>query len=207
MPKYRPKGKRARAAMERPPTGGSAVIVGRYRYSLTRWWEGDTNKALRSRVAWVMLNPSKADALEDDPTIGRVTGFSKAWGHTSFEVVNPFAYRTPDPEHLWSRRCDIVGRMNDAYIRQAIHNADRVVVAWGTGGAKADRAVMAERVAQVVAMMRPHGIRAQCLGTNQDGSPKHPLYLRADTKLEPWPETLTPSPLFSYSPSWLERNA
>jgi hypothetical protein len=32
------------------------------------------------RIAFLMLNPSKADALRDDPTIQRCVGFATRWG-------------------------------------------------------------------------------------------------------------------------------
>lgn len=49
---------------EFPLTG--AILDGPYRYRLWRIWD----RAL-PMVCWVMLNPSTADATEDDPTIGR----------------------------------------------------------------------------------------------------------------------------------------
>ena len=59
------------------PLVRSAVFdkSGRYRYSLTRRWAsgGDT-------VAFVLLNPSTADAERDDPTIRRCMGYAKHWG-------------------------------------------------------------------------------------------------------------------------------
>lgn len=201
MPKYTPKSPRKKARRTRPPAGSGAVIRGRYRYSLTRWWEPEPGRQ-PGRVAWVMLNPSTADALEDDPTVRRVRGFSEAWGFSEFEVVNLFAYRSSSPAHLWERRCDIVGPQNGDYLRAAVNRASRVVVAWGTG-AGGD---LGPRVATLVGMMRPHGVRAMCLGLNRDGSPKHPLYLRADTVPQPWPETASPSPLRSYSPPHLDRS-
>jgi len=30
------------------------------------------------------------------------------------------------------------------------------------------------------------GEYAQCLAINQDGTPKHPLYIKADTQPQPW---------------------
>lgn len=201
--RIRPQSKRPRPLMKREPVGGAAVIRWRYRYSLTRWWEGDTTPALRSRCVWIMLNPQ-----DDDATIGRVASFSRAWGHTSFEVVNLFAYRTSSPSHLWERRCDIVGPQNDDYLRAAVSSGARIVAAWGTGGVSPS-SIDGERLRVAVyhlkAMCIPHGRRVWCLGTNQGGSPKHPLYLRASTKLEPFPELSSPPALRSYSPTWMDR--
>src|SRR5689334_20041621 len=71
----------------------SAVLspCGLYRYRLTRRW-GDGPALL-----FVMLNPSTADATEDDPTIRRCTGFAKREGMPAIEVVNLFAWRATDP--------------------------------------------------------------------------------------------------------------
>ena len=191
MPKYKPRAPRPRPAFERDDRGAGAVVVGRYRYSLSRWW-----RRVGPRIAWVMLNPSTADAAQDDPTIRRVVGFSKAWGFTHVEVVNLFAYRTPSPARLWERRCDIVGPQNRDYLRAAIFAADRVMVAWGA--AKDGR--IAAQVDAVKAIVRPAGILPQCLGTTQSGAPRHPLYLAADTKPVRWPEITSPFRLASYPP-------
>lgn len=52
-----------------------AVIDGVYRYCLWRRVGGST-----SRVLFVMLNPSTADEVTDDPTIRRCAGFARRWG-------------------------------------------------------------------------------------------------------------------------------
>jgi Protein of unknown function (DUF1643) len=54
-----------------------AVIsdCGRYRYSLWRIWN-----ASAVRVMFIGLNPSTADATQDDPTIRRCVEFARSWG-------------------------------------------------------------------------------------------------------------------------------
>ena len=76
---------------------GSAVLspCGTYRYRLDRSW----NKDVCAPMVWVMLNPSTADADEDDSTLRRVTAFSKKAGCGGLVVVNLFApsgRRTPN---------------------------------------------------------------------------------------------------------------
>jgi hypothetical protein len=73
----------------------SAVIspCGLYRYRLTRTWD-----AVRWSAAFVMLNPSTADAVDDDPTIKRCVGFAKRWGCGGIVVANLFAFRSADPD-------------------------------------------------------------------------------------------------------------
>lgn len=48
---------------------------GLYRYSLTRHW-GTPNES-SDPLVFLMLNPSTADGLRDDPTIRRCIGFAK----------------------------------------------------------------------------------------------------------------------------------
>src|SRR5262249_14212908 len=106
-----PTGARRREEVRR-----AAVIsdCGRYRYSLTRRW-GD---AAEPRALFVMLNPSTADAEQDDPTIRRCIGFAKAWGMGSLEVVNLYALRATDPAALLSAP-DPIGPKNDTMITSA----------------------------------------------------------------------------------------
>lgn len=83
----------------------SAVIseCGSYRYRLERVWEAE-----KDRVAFIMLNPSTADASKDDPTIRRCIGFAKAWGFGGLIVGNLFALRSTDPKALYGHK-DPVG--------------------------------------------------------------------------------------------------
>lgn len=154
----------------------SAIIspCGLYRYRLTRSWDnaGHMPDSPR-RVCWIMLNPSTADAEQDDPTIRRCIRFSKAWGYDGMIVVNCFALRGTNPEDIQDSReagVDPVGPENDAAITQAVNECTLTICAWGTHAKY--------RGQKVVGMIS----RPQCLGLNRDGSPKHPLYLPASTK-------------------------
>lgn len=154
-----------------PEALGRAVFdaSGRYRYLLTR-----TTGPARPRLAFVLLNPSTADARRNDPTIRRCIGYAQRWGFGRLEIVNIFAYRTTYPRELLAHH-EPVGRGNDAWIRRVARRADRVVVAWGAHGSALGRSA---RVARLL-----DGIEAWCLGTTRAGEPRHPLYLRADQRL------------------------
>lgn len=141
----------------------------RYRYLLTR-----TTGAARSRLAFVLLNPSTADAQRNDPTIRRCIGYAQRWGFGRLEIVNIFAYRTTYPRELWAQD-DPVGAGNDAWIRRVARRADRVVAAWGAHGSALGRST---RIAQLL-----DGVEVWCLGMTGAGEPRHPLYLRADQRL------------------------
>ena len=158
-----------------------AHVAGPYRYWLMRSW-GDTLTPLGStlrRLLWVMLNPSKADANRDDPTLKACVEFSRRGGFDALEVVNPCAYISSDPKDLLAPR-DPFGPDNDRWIRMAANVCDSIVVAWGNGGA-----AFPERIVEVVEMLRPHG-PLLCLGTTKSGQPRHPLRLHHDTPLREW---------------------
>lgn len=134
----------------------------RYRYRLWRTW--DTR---RPSVAFLLLNPSVADATRDDPTLRRCLGFARAWGYGGVEIANLFAWRATDPATL--RRCvDPVGPDNDAAILAAIAAAPLAVAAWGNGGRLHDRAAAVLRLLAGAPLM--------CLGLTGAGQPRHPLY-------------------------------
>ena len=145
---------------------------GVYRYSLTRWWSP------AGVVRWVMLNPSTADARDDDPTIRRCVGFARAWGYGAIEVVNLFALRATDPQQL-AQHPDPVGPDNDLHLvgRDLLTVPVLTVCAWGA------HHFAAERAAQVLARLREDGVTPHHLGLTANGSPRHPLYL---------PKTATP---------------
>jgi hypothetical protein len=101
---------------------------GRYRYDLHR---GDP----RGRnVLFTMLNPSVADADQDDPTIRKCRGFCERWSFDGFWVANLFAYRATDPRDLWRAErdgIDIVGPLNNEYIGLCALRCEEHVAAWG----------------------------------------------------------------------------
>lgn len=142
----------------------------KYRYSLTRTWN-----ASKPRLLWVMLNPSTADALVDDPTIRKCIGFSERWVFGSIEVVNLFALRATNPKEL-DGHVDPVGPLNDAAIDSALGRSSAVVAAWGSKPYARDRAkVVLDRIFD-----RTDSVFA--LRLNKDGSPQHPLYVPYETE-------------------------
>jgi hypothetical protein len=104
----------------------------RYRYRLwRRWSDGPV-------VNFVMLNPSTADAEQDDPTVRRCVGFAKSWGAGGLVVTNLYALRSTDPKALWTAD-DPVGPENAFHLGSGALGADTVVCAWGAEGARNGR--------------------------------------------------------------------
>lgn len=124
-----------RLAQSRSLIGHSGIVASpdnAYRYILWRVW---TESRAMNLCAWVMLNPSTADAIEDDPTIKKCVGFSRRWGHDGIVVVNLFAMRSTDPSALNSSP-DPVGPHNPHFVEHVLDHptVKRVVIAWGNEG-------------------------------------------------------------------------
>lgn len=153
---------------------------GRYRWWLRRSWKlwdaqgfATTGKGV---CCFVMLNPSTADALQDDPTIRRCIGFARSWGYDTLSVRNLFAWRATDPRELGKAQNVTGGQRGDSEILAAV-TANLLVAAWGAGapfGRDMD-------VLELWAKFFPD-VPIYCLGTTKHGHPKHPLYVKADTQ-------------------------
>lgn len=148
---------------------------GTYRYRLCRRW------GTGSVATFVMLNPSTADAIVDDRTIGRCISYARSWGLSGLEVVNLYAFRSTDPKGLWAEGVDPVGPENDRHIEvvalEAAWRGAPIVAAWG-GSARPDR------VRQVLNI--PNMDRLTVLSLIKSGEPGHPLYLKGDLTPQPW---------------------
>ena len=146
----------------------------RYRYSLTRVWD-----ASGKRVNFVMLNPSTATEVQNDPTVERCERRARALGFGSFAVTNIFAWRETDPR-LMRKAADPVGPENDAAILERANWANTVIAAWGTHGAHQDRGPAVEQ------LLRQNAHDLCHLGLSKAGHPKHPLYLPYSQPAVPW---------------------
>lgn len=127
-------------------------------------------------VAFVMLNPSTADDMNDDPTIRRCMGFAKAWGYTKLIVVNTNPMRSTNPKHT-PEPTEFDLRENDEALMRAAFWAELVVCAWG-GHVWPE---LEERVFDVYTETPLHH-----LGLTKAGKPRHPLYLRGDLQPISW---------------------
>lgn len=152
----------------------SAVIsdCGTYRYVLRRTWRGGPV------LAFVMLNPSTADAEQDDATIRKCIGFAKRYGFGGIVVVNLFALRSRDPAALRTHPSPI-GPENDYWLKHETVNPNHsIIVAWGRH---------AEHFpGRVRAVMKIIERAVRCLDVTKDGHPSHPLMLPYKSVPQPW---------------------
>lgn len=143
---------------------------GKFRYRLWRYWD-----ETKTPLVFIMLNPSTADASEDDPTIRKCIGFAERLNHGGIEVLNLYAYRATKPADLKAAGYP-VGPENDAFYAATLEQCgccayDNVIAAWGAN------ARGLSRPEEVRSMLRFQGIRARALAFTNDGTPSHPLML------------------------------
>jgi hypothetical protein len=160
--------------------GATISPCGKYRTRLWRIWDDE-----KPRMLLILLNPSTANAAEDDPTIRRGIGFAKREGCGGLEVVNLYGYRTRCPKALWdaAENVDIIGPGNPETILSMLRSVDGpIVCGWGThGGLEAEFHIrgLAAHVDKPIYHLGP---------LNAGGMPKHPLYLPANAPLVRWGE-------------------
>lgn len=157
-----------------------AVIspCGLYRYRIER------DVQLDGVVAGLFgINPSYADAIENDPTMRKDIGFAKMNGWRRIIKGNVFAYRSKDVRKLGQVK-DPVGPENTAHIYQIIADADVLVPMWGAT-TKVPKALRGEYEAMMLRLLES-GKPIMHFGVTKDGDPRHPLFLRYTTPLIEW---------------------
>lgn len=154
--------------MKVPYLGMSAVqsADNRFRFRLSRYLSmGDRT------VVFVGLNPSTADANNDDPTIRKCAGFARLWGFNHLVMVNIYAWRATRPKDLLAQmERDIAVPQNEEEVRIATDTADLVIAAWGATKLRLKGQALANTVACL-----PHTRVLRF--TEKTQKPEHPLYV------------------------------
>jgi hypothetical protein len=120
-----------------------------------------------------MLNPSTADAVQDDPTIRLCIQWGRTPGFEGVGIVNLFAWRATSPRDLVRRfrtGTDVAGPENNDAIIGTASASDMVICAWGNRGKLGGQA---ERVRSI--LLR-NGVSHHALKMSKEGQPVHPLY-------------------------------
>jgi len=140
------------------------------RYSLSRTWDEEGPKAL-----CIGLNPSTANGEDDDPTIRSLTRILTNANFGGFTMCNLFPVISPYPEKVsewWSGQNEHL-KLNDDIILITSSTSRVIICCWGNFS-------VAKIRARQIKLIAPY---AMCFGHNANGSPKHPLYLKSDSKL------------------------
>ena len=141
----------------------------KWRFSLWRIWEPS-----KPVVAFIGLNPSTADEVNNDPTVRRCINYAHDWNYGGMYMLNIFGFRATDPKDMKAVDDPVGPGFLDCFLGY-IDAAELIVAAWGVHGEYRERG---EEVARIVTKRKP----LHCLGTTKDGHPKHPLYLKKDLK-------------------------
>jgi hypothetical protein len=135
-----------------------------------------------------MVNPSTADAVENDATIRKLLGFGRHYDWGSIVVGNLFAYRSKDVREL-ATCADPVGPENDLHLLDMMREADRLVVAWGPAAKLPKR--LRTRFRRILEMASLVSRQPMSIGAPaKDGHPCHPLLLPYSLELQPWKPAL-----------------
>lgn len=150
---------------------------GTWRYALARVWKPGPI------VISAGLNPSTADAFQDDPTIHSESVQYDMMGYGGLLKLNIFAFKSPYPKEMKAAP-DPVGPDNNRIFSWALDHmtpGNVFVVGWGSMGNYRDRDL------HVMGMLQARKIVPLCFGINSlSGQPRHPLYLPHGAKLFPY---------------------
>jgi len=167
------------------PTGARFSPCRRWRYALWRTWD-----QTKPHVTFLMMNPSDANEVDNDPTVARCQVRAGKWAELGWwdvggvKVVNAFAWVETESRKLAQRvreGVNIVGPDNDAAIVEACLGAAIVVCGWGLPGHQ-----LLGRGPAVLKLLRQYGVDPHAFKVNADGSPKHPLYVGYDVRPMPF---------------------
>jgi hypothetical protein len=156
-----------------------------YRFTLWRDWDCDlltgTSDDIPHRdkfVQFICLNPSTADEKINDATVRRCIDFSKRWGYGAFCMTNIFPFRSMEVKKMLAHDEPIeMARQNAEHVERIAEHAGLIIFAWGNHGSHKRRG---DKFVKHLLNVRKFKIHH--LGLNTDGSPKHPLYLKATTQ-------------------------
>ncbi len=134
------------------------------------------------------VNPSTArpDAL--DNTLKSVERIALGNGYDSFLMFNVYAQRATDPNAMEKALNPLLHRENMAAFRYVLSLSPEPAV-WAAWGAVIEkRGYLSGCVRDMLDIGKEYGARWYCAGAiTKKGHPHHPLYLRKDEPLKPFP--------------------
>ena len=136
----------------------------------------------------VGINPSTARPGALDPTLKSVERIALRNGFDSFIMFNVYAQRATSPDDMeWTLNAEL-HRENMRAFDYILSLSERPTVwaAWGTVIEKRD--YLWDCLQEMIAIGQEHGARwVKCGRVSAAGHPHHPLYLRADSRIEDFP--------------------
>ena len=134
------------------------------------------------------INPSTAQPGDLDNTLKSVQRIAHGNGFDSFIMFNVYAQRATDPDAM-EKTCNVaLHKENLEAFRYVLSIGENPTVwaAWGTIIEKRD--YLKDCVKDMIAAGEEFGARWVCAGKcSKKGHPHHPLYLRKDEVIRPFP--------------------
>ena len=134
------------------------------------------------------INPSPARPGALDNTLKSVERIALGNGFDSFLMFNVYAQRATDPNAMEKHCNPLLHRENMAAFRYvlSISRSPAVWAAWGSIIEK--RAYLSDCLRDMLTIGEEYGAAWYCAGAvTKKGHPHHPLYLKKDEKLKPFP--------------------
>ena len=144
----------------------------------------------RNQLICIGINPSTAQPGDLDNTLKSVERIAKNNGYDSFIMFNVYAQRATDPNAMDTTFNEPLHRENMAAFRYALglygeNRRPAVWAAWGTIIEK--RPYLKTALLDMIAEGEAAGAEWLTFGKrSKKGHPHHPLYLRADSRPEPF---------------------
>lgn len=152
------------------PKGAILSDCKKYRFLLWRTWNRDLPKVL-----FIGLNPSTANAVNDDPTTKKIGFIAKHNNYGGFIIGNCFPRIATKPAEL--KNLERLSE-NDKWLTIAKNHSVDVVFVWGNFPI-----VYEQKRNLKLKSLFPN---SKVLAYNKSGSPKHPLYLKTKSSLIPF---------------------
>ena len=134
------------------------------------------------------INPSTAQPGDLDNTLKSVQRIAHGNGFDSFIMFNVYAQRATDPDAM-EKTCNLqLHRENLEAFRYVLSIGENPTVwaAWGTIIEKRD--YLKDCLKDMIAAGEEYGAKWVCAGKcSKKGHPHHPLYLRKDELIRPFP--------------------
>lgn len=157
---------------------GDAEFIdqGRRRIWLSRTWLPNYPN-LGGYWLWIGMNPSVANGTEDDPTVAKEVVITKRCGGNGYVKCNVLDWIETDSTKLSRIGHHLCSNSNLETIDRFAAKADCIVCAWGNLPKK-----LQFHADYLVSTL--HKYELWCLGTNNNGNPKHPLYMKNDSLIQ-----------------------
>lgn len=131
------------------------------------------------------INPSTAEPNKLDNTLKSVERIAINNGYDSFIMLNVYPVRQTIFQELEQKAQEIFFKRNLKEIENIIASMSGVIDVWiAFGNLIEDRDYLMKSWEEIDKILKKYNVTYYCAGINNTGMPKHPLYLKSNTKLQ-----------------------